>query len=293
MIDLHIHSEFSIDAKDSPETIVARAAEKGLHAIALADHTCTDGLPRARRAAAAAGLEYVSGIECGGSLAAGGAEESVHVLGYFLDENHPRLRDMISRARERSDLLAEAFLAGLASLGIPLTAAEVARRYPGRVSSWALRRLLREDGFAAGKPESSAIEKKAVAAACEGNPRFATLAEKQPVAAVIADLKAAGAQTFFAHPFWLTKPDRGGVAAAVIWAQVEAMLDLGVDGLEAFNTGNDAGYAAQILDFCRARGLPAAGGSDSHGAGGVGAKAIPGRLLESMKRHRAGQSPWD
>ncbi len=63
MIDLHIHSEFSIDSCGSPESILLTAAEKGLTAVSLTEHEGIASFPRARAKASELGIEYINGIE--------------------------------------------------------------------------------------------------------------------------------------------------------------------------------------------------------------------------------------
>ncbi len=51
MIDLHVHSNYS-DGSETPETIIYKAKEMGLSAVALTDHDSIDGLEDANEAAA-------------------------------------------------------------------------------------------------------------------------------------------------------------------------------------------------------------------------------------------------
>ena len=75
-VDLHAHTIFS-DGLLSPEALVARAAQKGLVALAITDHDSVEALPRAL-AAAPPGLELVPGIEISTSLEG----LDLHLLGY-------------------------------------------------------------------------------------------------------------------------------------------------------------------------------------------------------------------
>jgi histidinol phosphatase-like PHP family hydrolase len=89
MIDLHIHSEFSIDAADSPEIITERAAAVGLSAISLTDHENIDSLPRARAKAQELGLDYINGVEIGvANFVVGDAVIPTHILGYEFCKTH-------------------------------------------------------------------------------------------------------------------------------------------------------------------------------------------------------------
>lgn len=294
MIDLHLHSSYSIDAKDAPAAIVEAAIAKGLRAIALTDHSAVAGIPECRDRAVEAGLEYITGIEVGSSVKIGRQRYEIHLLGYFFDPRSREIRAYCAAAKKKARLQAEAFLAGLRRMRIPITRRQVKAEYPGRFSSWALRRMLREKGFAAGKPESAEIERRAVALAAVENPKFRVNAESQanePMNAIKL-LRSADASIYLAHPFWLTLPQRGGHPPELMWRLIKKMLAFGIDGLEAYNTANPD-MAEELLAFCRKRRLAACGGTDSHGRAGVGSLPIGYEILESMKRRRAGLPPWN
>ncbi len=294
MIDLHMHSVFSVDARDEPEQLIQCAADQGISAVAITEHNNVASLQRAKAEAERLKLTYVHGIEIGSRLAMEGHPESVvDILGYHFDEDATHISKLCNRMRARQQWATDTVLAGLALMDIPITLERVQAAYPDRVSTWAIRRMLREEGLAADKPESSRIETDAIKRALEHEP--ARVAQRGPAVTTqetIDAIHADGGMAFMAHPFWLTKPERGGFPPEFIWAQIERVFELGVDGLEAFNTSNDSGYAPHVLKYCRERGCPASGGSDSHGIGIIGSAAIPDELLESMQRHRQGLDPW-
>ncbi|MBE3581429.1 MAG: DNA polymerase III subunit alpha [Thermoanaerobacteraceae bacterium] len=60
----HVHSCFSfLDGASFPEALVQRAAEMGMAALALTDHSNVSGAPRFYRAAAQAGIKPIQGAE--------------------------------------------------------------------------------------------------------------------------------------------------------------------------------------------------------------------------------------
>lgn len=96
-VDLHCHSTAS-DGQLSPTALVERAHGHGVRVLALTDHDTLDGLPEARRAAQALGIELVDGVEL--SCTWGGA--TIHVLGYGFDataEPLVKALDDLHRAR--------------------------------------------------------------------------------------------------------------------------------------------------------------------------------------------------
>lgn len=61
-IDLHTHSNIS-DGELTPEALVQKAFESGVHTLALTDHDSMDGVKRAQMAALDYGIEVISGVE--------------------------------------------------------------------------------------------------------------------------------------------------------------------------------------------------------------------------------------
>lgn len=84
--DLHCHSTVS-DGVLEPEQLAQRAHSNGVQLWALTDHDEVAGVARARKAAQALGMGFVSGVE----ISVTWAGHTVHVLGLGLDESHPDL----------------------------------------------------------------------------------------------------------------------------------------------------------------------------------------------------------
>src|SRR5881394_171797 len=86
--DLHLHTNFS-DSTYTPEELAGRARELGLSAVALTDHDTVEGCARMAAACARAGLEFIPASE----LTAEVDGNELHLLGYFVDTENPRLLD--------------------------------------------------------------------------------------------------------------------------------------------------------------------------------------------------------
>ncbi|MFP5282338.1 MAG: PHP domain-containing protein, partial [Actinomycetes bacterium] len=128
-IDLHTHSSVS-DGTDRPAALVEAARAAGLDVVALTDHDTFDGLDEAGVAGQRLGVQVVRGVE----LSCSRSGQSVHLLGYGVEESDESLRAEMSAIREgRSDRLAPV-LAKLTALGLPLTPAQV-RAHVGRSPS--------------------------------------------------------------------------------------------------------------------------------------------------------------
>jgi 3',5'-nucleoside bisphosphate phosphatase len=86
-IDLHTHSLAS-DGEFTAAEVAERARAAGLGVWALSDHDTVAGLPAARTAADRAGIRLVPGIELSAFL----DRKEIHLLGHFIDPEHPTMK---------------------------------------------------------------------------------------------------------------------------------------------------------------------------------------------------------
>jgi predicted metal-dependent phosphoesterase TrpH len=111
--DLHCHSVVS-DGTLEPEALAARAKANGVELWALTDHDEIGGQQRARAAAAALGLPYLTGVEISVTFVG----VTVHIVGLGVDADDPALVAGLASTRggrrERAMEMAE----GLAQVGI-------------------------------------------------------------------------------------------------------------------------------------------------------------------------------
>ena len=129
--DLHLHTIFS-DGTYTPEELTGRAQQLGLAALALTDHDTVEGCARMNAACQQAGLEFIPATE----LTAEFDDNELHLLGYFVDTQNPRLlAEMAKFQKVRQERIHE-MVARLNQLDIPLQADAVFAiancRSPGR-----------------------------------------------------------------------------------------------------------------------------------------------------------------
>lgn len=270
MIDLHTHTNAS-DGRCTPAELVARASSAGLQVLSVTDHDTVAGCPEAAAASAAAGVEFVSGIE----ITAVRDEEDVHTLGYFIDieslelssflivqrmRRIDRLREMIDRLR-RFDIVLDAE-------AILKPAFDDRSKAAGR--PWIARALL-----AAGHVTSmsEAFDRWLG----QGRPAFVPRAAAGPED-VVARIHAAGGIASIAHPGLLGHDD---------W--LPGLVEAGLDAIEAYHSEHDSHATARYLALARALGLAVSGGSDyhaeqAHGAVTLGSVCLPRDAYESLAR---------
>jgi len=123
--DLHSHSQVS-DGTLSPEALAERAHAQGVELWSLTDHDEVGGQQRARDAALALGMDYLTGTEISVSFAG----ETVHIVGLGFDADDAALQAGLAATRSGRRERAHEMAAGLARAGIE-GAFEGALRYVG------------------------------------------------------------------------------------------------------------------------------------------------------------------
>ena len=111
--DLHCHSYLS-DGTLAPEALAARAKANGVELWALTDHDEIGGQARARAAASAAGLPYLTGTEISVSFAG----VTVHIVGLGFDADDATLVQGLAATRGGREARAREMAAELAKAGI-------------------------------------------------------------------------------------------------------------------------------------------------------------------------------
>ncbi len=81
MIDLHMHSRYSEDGEFTPAELVEQCAEKGIFMMSVTDHNCAKANKEAAETAEKKGITYISGIEIDCTF----RDTNFHVLGYGID----------------------------------------------------------------------------------------------------------------------------------------------------------------------------------------------------------------
>ena len=111
--DLHCHSAIS-DGTLQPEEVAARAHANGVELWALTDHDEISGQQRARDAALALGMPYVTGTEISVTF----ADTTVHIVGLGFDADDAALRAGLAATRGGRKERALEMADGLAKVGL-------------------------------------------------------------------------------------------------------------------------------------------------------------------------------
>ena len=272
-IDLHIHSTAS-DGTCTPAEIAALAARQGLAAVALTDHDTVLGYPELAEAAASLGLETVPGIEI--STKYGGA---VHILGYYIDPHSPELEPVLNWVVRDRDERNEKMCALMAADGLPVSYAEMKRRFGEVIGRPHFADILVELGLASSVRD--AFDRYVEKGQKYYLPRNFLSIERS-----IEIIREAGGVPVLAHPFQY-KLDDGGLRELI-----EHCMESGLQGMECRYSGYSVEQSKYLGRLAEEYGLIKTGGSDFHGDNkkhisigtGTGGLDVPYKYLEKLRQ---------
>ena len=246
--DLHCHSCVS-DGTLTPEALAQRARERGVELWALTDHDEIGGQHRARDAALALGLPYLTGTEISVSFCG----QTVHIVGLGFDPDDQALKRGLAatrggrreRALEMAESLAKAGIAG---------SFEGALKYVGNpdlISRTHFARYLVETGVCA---DTSEVFRRFLT---EGKPgfvphRWAGLRD------AVHWITEAGGMAVIAHPA------RYKFTANEEHALFSEFKSHGGRGVEVVTGSHSAAEAVRYAEAALEYGLAASRGSDFH-----------------------------
>ncbi len=242
--------------------------------MALTDHDTVEGCARMGRACASLGIEFIPGTE----LTAEYEGNEVHLLGYFLEAEHPRLLAEIKKFQTVRQNRVREMASRLNKLGVPLRAEAVFElancRSPGRPH---VGRALVLEGLCASLDEAFERYLK------KGRPAWVP---KYKISAIDAMqlIHDAGGLAVLAHP-GLNHSDH----------IIPSLVEQGLDGLECFHTRHTGAMPERYLNMAGRLNLAVTGGSDCHGYSKgkplIGGVKLPAVYLEKLKEARQHRGP--
>jgi predicted metal-dependent phosphoesterase TrpH len=246
--DLHCHSSIS-DGTLEPEAVAARAKANGVELWALTDHDELAGQQRARSAAMALGLPYLTGTEVSVTFAA----VTVHIVGLGFDIDDADLAAGLAATRGGREARARDMAAGLATVGIE-NAYEGALKFVGNpelISRTHFARFLVESGVCGDTQE---VFRRFLV---EGKPgyvphRWAALGD------AVRWISAAGGIAVVAHPA------RYKFTPTEEYALFSEFKAHGGRGVEVVTGSHSPAEALRYADTAREFDLLASRGSDFH-----------------------------
>ncbi len=252
----------------SPTELVRKAHSVGLRALAITDHDHTGGVAPARAAAEPVGIEIIAGVEL--SVAAGPVE--LHMLGLFVEPEHPSLVAHLARERTARIERAERIVAKLSALGAPVELTEIQRRSGGgSVGRPHIAAALIAAGHVGSHDEAFARY------LASGAPAYEPVHRLDPTGAIRL-VAEAGGLSFLAHP-------GRSIPEPVLLELIRAGLD-GIETVHPSHSPERTRFYRGVVDaYC----LLETGGSDFHGSrsrdeDAFGRYGLPVTALAGMRR---------
>jgi predicted metal-dependent phosphoesterase TrpH len=246
LIDLHLHTTAS-DGRLTPATLVERVADAGITVMSVTDHDTVAGLADVRRAADAAGIALVDGIE----ITAVHDGRDVHMLGYFIDPADASFNDFLAEQRRRRVDRVREIGARLARLGAVIDVEALIARATHTPGASVGRPVIGRALVAAGHVGS--LQEAFDKFLASGQPAFVPRVGESP-SAVVERIHAAGGVASMAHPGVTKQP-----------AVMAALVASGLDAIEVYHSDHPPDVQRELLSFAVERGLLVTGGSDFHG----------------------------
>lgn len=267
MIDLHMHSRYSDDGEFSPSELAEKCSEAGIKIMSVTDHNCIKANAEAEEAARTRNICYIPGIEIDCTF----RDVNFHMLGYGIDYKSDDFMEIERNIEEQSIQASMERLTQTQALGFRVTEDDMREMAEG--SYWKdiwtgemfvevllsrseyedhpLLKPYRPDGSRADNPYVNFYWDYYA----QGKPCYAEV--KYPGMKEILDLiHANGGFAVLAHPGVNLKGNRH---------LLDEILDLGLDGIEAFSSYHTKEQAEFFYGIARERHLITTCGSDFHG----------------------------
>ncbi len=244
-IDLHTHSTYS-DGTIEPEDLVTAANRCGITHMALSDHDSTGGLAAAREKAKQYNMTIIPAVEINTQE----TDTSVHVLGYFIDENNEQFQNTLKHHREIRQTRAKMILDKLNHMGIKLSVSD----FKSEKDSAAIGRphiadKLKEKGIVFSRKE--AFDKYLA----KGKSAYVFYQGPTPKDAIQTILACKGIPVL-AHPSYYVSE-----------ATILELMKEGLQGIEVHYPSHSNSQIGNFIQFAKKNDLLITGGSDYHGPG--------------------------
>jgi 3',5'-nucleoside bisphosphate phosphatase len=213
----------------------------------VTDHDTVAGLADVRRAADAAGIELIDGIE----VTAVHEGRDVHMLGYFIDPADVAFNRFLAEQRERRVDRVREIAMRLARLGAAIDVEVLIQRATRTPGASVGRPVIARALYAAGHVAS--LQEAFDRYLASGQPAFVPRMGESP-AVVIERIHAAGGLASMAHPGVTKQP-----------AVMGGLVGAGLDAVEVYHSDHPPDVQRDLLAFAEEHRLLVTGGSDFHG----------------------------
>jgi predicted metal-dependent phosphoesterase TrpH len=252
-VDLHTHTTHS-DGTLGPAELVDLARKKSLTAIAITDHDITSGNDEAISRGKELEIKVIPGIELSVTFDLPG-NGHLHILGLFIDPHHTHLNQTLQNIRLERSKRNQKILNRLKELGKPISSDDLS--FEGGIGSVGrphIATVMVKMGYVKNNREAfNRFLKK-------GSPAYfdrVRLTANQAIDLI----HLAGGIAIIAHPTSL-----GFSSLKDTGEYFLHLKKMGLDGFEAYSSGQDDYTRQQLLSFARDNNMVVSGGSDFHGS---------------------------
>lgn len=274
-VDLHIHSTYS-DGLLTPSELVAMAQRCNISTLAITDHDSVEGIWEGMDAAQQAGIDLIAGVELSVRYE---SFTDVHLLGYGFDYRDTAFGHFLERIREerlhRGERILDKINRLLAFQGREPLAMPDSSGWSGAFGRPHLARMLMEKGYVTSMEE--AFTRYLVPC---NVPKF-----RWEMNDALEEINRLGGVAVLAHPTEYSHNQQ-----ELRWL-VTSLADLGIDGIEVYNSQADPGEVSLLIRLAEQRNLLVTAGSDFHTPGegvelgrGRGGMRFPVGLVTPLKQ---------
>lgn len=242
--DLHMHSVCS-DGRYLPKDIVKMAKNNNLDYFSLTDHDTLSGIDEALAEATKLGINFIPGIE----LSTEHNKESIHVLGFFRksDYKNSELNSILNEFKENRIKRAYTIVDNLKKYhNIEIDINKVLSGGRDTIARPHIAKAIIDSGY---PYNHEYIFQNFIGNDCKSYVPSTKISTKEGIEL----LKKYNAIVFLAHPVLVRKTN------------INDLLDLGFDGLEAVYYQNKAVDTTKFIQLAKKRNLFISCGSDCHG----------------------------
>lgn len=245
------------DGSYAPEELIRYCKQKGLACVSVTDHDTMSSFEKCRQEAEKQQIELVAGVEISAQFEPG----TLHILGFFLDQNHPELNQAFAKIQEARRQRNPQIIEKLNSLGFDIALREVIREAYGTDEIPAGKQL--------GRPHfaKTMIKKGIVKTGQEafdqylakGRPAYV---DKRRVSSreAIALIRKAGGIASVAHPKQMR------LSPENLEKEIGRLKEEGLEAIEVYNSCQNAEDNRFFQKVAERFDLVPTGGSDFHGA---------------------------
>jgi predicted metal-dependent phosphoesterase TrpH len=262
--DLHVHTYYS-DGTHSPADVVRASVKRGLKAVAICDHDCTDAIKEAKELAKKYDLEIVPAVEITAEI----ERIEVHILGYFIDIDSEPITQLLKDLRESRVERIYSMIEKLKAHNVIISPEEVfSLSTQGTIGRLHLATAL----YNARKVNT--MKEAFTKYLADDAPCYVARFCATPEKAISTILKSGGVPVY-AHPGAMGRDDF-----------IPTFMKAGLRGLEVYHADHNKNRREYYLGLAQKYGLLLTGGSDSHGdyKGSVGSSTVPYSIVEELKK---------